>query len=274
MDTGQRFRSVTPNVTRRRFMQMAILATSSVALPLPKLWASEAAAVGAGRYCTPGASGTDPGTFPPAPSFTKIEAPSDGNWSGTPWPFGGTGHAPDNHFDDAPRAGYIMVHHSGYPNAHLEENSCEVCSAYDFCIDRAGDICSSGRWDDSSGAHAYGCNCKATGVMLYGCFGGCTSGNVPGPSDAQLCSLAYLSLHLGTPDGLWSHRPHRRCSYWNPCDVSNPTVTVCPGTYLATGDASDGNKWTDTGEALINKMLVYRSRLARGCACYWEQTCP
>ena len=52
------------------------------------------------------------------------------------------------------------------------------------------------RWNDDHGAHAECCNCKATGIMLNGCFGGCSSGNVSRPSAAQECSLAYIFYHL------------------------------------------------------------------------------
>ncbi|HYU58674.1 MAG TPA: N-acetylmuramoyl-L-alanine amidase [Actinomycetota bacterium] len=282
MGLQARFRETTPTVTRRHFMQMAILATSSVALPLPRLWAAqprEPGAAGGGeevrppRYCTPGATGLDPGAEAGPVRLRRIDAPRNGDWSGVAWPFGG-GRGLPGHYQGAPRADWIMVHHTGAPNAHLETDACADCYYYDFCIDRSGDICVNGRWDDSTGAHARGCNCRAVGIMLYGCFGGCNGGNVSAPSNAQLCSLAWLSLHLGTTADVNHHKPHARCASWNPCDDPNPTITVCCGDYLTEPHYSgDANKWSTTGESLMRDMLTYRSRLARGCSCFSGQAC-
>ena len=107
-----------------------------------------------------------------------------------------------SHYSTAPRRGYVMVHHAGYPNAHLD-NTQVFCNydggkSYDFQIRWDGTIVRCAAWDDAVGAHALGCNCQAEGILLMGCFGGCTSGNVAAPSAAQECSLAYVMAHLGT----------------------------------------------------------------------------
>jgi hypothetical protein len=249
--------------TRRRFIQMAALTTAGVVLPIPRVWAADD-----DDYCTPGMLGVEKGAFKAlamAPVKNEvIVAPPDGDWS----------HEGGSHFSSSPRNAYIMVHHAGYPNSD-ENSACTSCAVpndhnYDFCIARNGNICNTGKWDDQDGGHAHGCNCNTVGIMMQGCFGGCTFGNIANPSNAQLCSLAFLSLHLRTDPTLNRHRPHRRCASWNPCNHSNPTATVCPGENLTNLDA---NFWDSNGETLMNRMLVYRDRLSRGCSCYSEQTC-
>jgi len=257
-------------LTRRRFVQMAVLASSSIVLPIPRIWALDE-----DDFCTPDAVGVDRGWQPSRSRARplRIKAPEDGDWSRVPWPF-------ETYSYDSPRKTWIMVHHAGIPNSDKYTDPCTACSClgggcsnpheYDFCIDRAGDICvtdgtGTPRWMLDNGAHAKGCNCKAVGIMLQGCFGGCSYGNVSAPSDIQLCSLAYLSLQLGTAADLNHHRPHRRCASWNPCDDPNPTITVCCGTYLTTN--SDTDKWNATGEALMYDMLRKRACLAQDCSC-------
>jgi hypothetical protein len=249
--------------TRRRFIQMAAVTTAGVVLPIPRVWAADE-----DDYCTPGMLGIDsaaPRAIPTSRVANEvIVAPRDGKWPAD----GGS------HFSSSPRRAYIMVHHAGIANSH-DNPECTSCNVpgdhvYDFCIARNGDICNTGQWRESTGGHAQGCNCDTVGIMMQGCFGGCTSGNVGDPSNAQLCSLAWLSLHLGTPATLNRHRPHRRCASWNPCNSSDPTATVCPGSHLTNNDA---DRWDSNGEALMNRMLVYRDRISRGCSCYSEQTC-
>lgn len=259
------FKLVPLKLTRRRFMGMAILSASSVVLPLPKAWAAAT-----GRYCTPGAVGGEPGEpwadqGPPE----VIAAPPNGDW-GSVDPMVGS------HFSSSPRNNWIMVHHAGYANSHENTNPCTSCNdpgdhTYDFCIDRAGDICNTGRWDESTGAHAKGCNSCSIGIMLHGCFGGCSSGNVGGPSDSQLCSLAYLSLHLKTPAQRNNHRPHARCHHWKcGCNSCDATVTACPGTNLATHNTT--NHWTNQGESAMDRMLNMRAKLVECGIC--EGKCP
>jgi hypothetical protein len=161
------------------------------------------------------------------------------------------------HYSSASRKGYIMLHHTGSPNSHLDETT-TYCQHYDFQVKRSGAIVVCDRWDAASGAHAAGCNCKAIGIMMMGCFGGCSSGNVEGPSGDQKCSVAYLIAHLGTPDEATRIRPHRRCASWNPCNDPNPTNTVCCGTEFTTGTTT--SKWNTKGDNLVDDLRTKRRR--------------
>jgi len=256
------YRFVSSKLTRRRFLQLAILSSSTVVLPIPRVWAAD----DEDYYCTPGAYGwqSSASDGDRRAANNVIPYPPNGAWNRSTLQV-------KNHYGDSPRKGYIVVHHAGYPNAHQNTDPCTACNVpgdhvYDFCIDYAGDICDTGRWDDTTGAHALGCNCNTVGIMLQGCFGGCSYGNVSGPSYAQKCSLAYLSLHLTTSATLNRHRPHRRCYYWNPC-AGDPGTTVCCGTNLTTGSGSDTDKWNSTGEDFIYEMLAMRACLAQDCSC-------
>lgn len=273
---GDDARFMPSRLTRRRFVQLAAAATTGLVLPIPRVWAADE-----DDYCTPHASGADPGSLAARSDGrpVRIQAPRDGNWAPyLSWIGAALGTRGD--YETSPRKAWVMVHHAGIANSHTNTDPCTSCSdlvgsdqhEYDFCVDAAGDICvpaGSGtpRWKLTGGAHAHGCNCKAVGVMLQGCFGGCASGNASAPTDRQLCSLALLSLELTTKADLNHHRPHRRCSYWNPCGVSSPTATICPGSNLTTSSASDTDKWNATGESLMLKMLDMRACLARGCSC-------
>ncbi len=261
----------TSDVTRRRLLELAILTTASIALPIPRVWA-----VQQGRPCD-GDQGSELGvdleTWRPTndpPTLEEIPFPPDGAW----FLVDGHGHSGSSHYSTSPRKSYIMVHHCGCPNSHLN-SACTSCSClssscsnpheYDFCIARDGSICDTGRWSKTTGAHAKGCNSCSVGIMLQGCFGGCSSGNVSGPSDAQICSLARLSLHLGTDAFESRHRPHARCAHWNCDGSSSPTHKDCPGTNLTVHDHTD--HWNSAGHAMLNKMLSYRANLAKGCNC-------
>jgi hypothetical protein len=181
-----------------------------------------------------------------------------------------------SHWAAAPRRAYVMVHHAGYPNAHLDNTSVFCPSSgisYDFQIRWDGTIIVCGAWDDATGRHALGCNCEAEGVLLMGCFGGCSSGNVAGPSASQECSLAYVIAHLGTPGITDRVRPHRNCFYWNPCDNPNPTSTVCCGTNLTTTSTTNQN-WNSTGVAFRNRVLSKRTCWLSTCHCNCTGQCP
>lgn len=158
------------------------------------------------------------------------------------------------HYSSAPRRGWIMVHHTGSPNS-FDDTTTNYCDAgYDFHIRKGGAIVTCSRWDDSHGAHARGCNCQTMGIMLNGCFGGCSYGNTAQPSTAQECSLAYLWHHLGTPLVEGRLRPHRACYYWNPCNDPSPTSTVCCGTNLTTS-AAGNHRWNSNGVSFRNRVM-------------------
>jgi hypothetical protein len=159
------------------------------------------------------------------------------------------------HYSTAPRRGYVIVHHTGSPNAHLNTTTDFCTSGYDFFVRYNGQIIVCSRWPNSTGAAARGCNCIGESIMLTGCFGGCASGNLSAPSYSQECSLAFLISHLGTPVGTDRIRPHRRCYYWNPCN-EGPTGTVCPGTNLTT--TSGTTKWSSAGTEFVNRVNTWR----------------
>lgn len=182
-----------------------------------------------------------------------------------------------SHYSTAPRRGYVMVHHAGYPNAHLD-NTQVFCNydggkSYDFQIRWDGTIVRCAAWDDAVGAHALGCNCQAEGILLMGCFGGCTSGNVAAPSAAQECSLAYVMAHLGTSGVSDRLRPHRNCSYWNPCANPSPTATECPGRNL-TNTSTTNQNWNADGVAFRNRILSKRTCWLAHCRCSCSGQCP
>lgn len=159
----------------------------------------------------------------------------------------------------SPRKNIILVHHFGA--CDTENNAaCVSCSVpgdhiYDFCIARNGDVCDTGQWDEAVGGHSFNCNTTSIGVMMQGCYGGCSGcANQSSFSDQQLCGLAFLSLHLTTPAALDNHRPHRRCD-----------ATICCGSNLSTNDTTD--RWTTLGRDQMNTMLWMRSNLANGCNC-------
>jgi len=62
------------------------------------------------------------------------------------------------HFSTSPRRNYVVVHHAGYCGSE-NNTACTSCYNppsyfYDFCIDRAGNICDNGTWAQSCGGHA------------------------------------------------------------------------------------------------------------------------
>lgn len=107
-----------------------------------------------------------------------------------------------SHYSGAPRRAYVMVHHAGYPNAHQDTTSV-LCNpqgvAYDWQIRWDGAILTCSVWNNTVGQHARGCNCEAIGIVLMGCFGGCTSGNVstgtraPARTQRRPCAAARIS---------------------------------------------------------------------------------
>lgn len=260
------FQSISSRLTRRRFMRMAILTTSVVVLPVPRLWAKG----GSNGHCLGCAPGTslDQADGWESSAMIRVQAPPKGDWNSV-------GYPSLSHFSSSPRKGFIIVHHAGIPNSHENTDPCTACNdpgdhTYDFCIDRQGDFCDTGRWRQEVGAHALGCNRCSVGIMLQGCFGGCDSGNVLRPSDDQLCTLAFLSLHLKTPSRLIRHRPHARCFHWKcGCSSCQATHTDCCGTNLINHNRK--SHWNRRGERLMRKMLKYRRNLLKGCNCF---TCP
>lgn len=159
-----------------------------------------------------------------------------------------------------------MIHHTGAPNAHQDTTTNYCSSGYDFHVRWGGAIVVCARWADNSGAHASGCNCKSIGIMMNGCFGGCTTGNVAAPSNAQECSVAYLLAHLGTP--LYDEsrlRPHANCAGWNPCGDPSPTTTVCCGTNLTQSGGGFYN-WNSNGQAFRTRLWAKASNWKQyGC---------
>jgi hypothetical protein len=173
-------------------------------------------------------------------------------------------------FETSVRNQHIVVHHTGEPNAHLNTttNYCEA--GYDFFIRADGEIVVCPRWSDRVGAHAKGCNCLTTGIMLTGCFGGCASGNVEGPTDNQECSLAHLVVQLGTPIEHARLVPHRHCHTWNPCQSGDPTPTVCCGENLTSNDTA--THWNAAGDAFVNRVIQKCRNVKRGGCCF--DHCP
>jgi hypothetical protein len=162
------------------------------------------------------------------------------------------------------RHSYVVVHHTGGKNAHLDTTSDYCSSGYDFFIRADGEIVVCGRRDDPVGRHAQGCNCAATGVMLNGCFGGCEEGNVERPTERQECSLAHVLRQLGTPDEDGRIVPHRYCAHWNPCGNPAPTRTFCCGTNLTTDDTR--LRWNAEGDAFVARVRQKRRNLEHlGC---------
>lgn len=173
-------------------------------------------------------------------------------------------------FDQPPRHAYVVVHHTGEPDTHLDTTTDYCSSGYDFFIRSDGEIVVCSRWLDPVGRHATGCNCAATGVMLTGCFGGCEDGNVPQPTEHQECSLAHVLLQIGTPDEDRRIVPHRYCAHWNPCDNPRPTRTFCCGTNLTTDDTE--LKWNAEGDALVARVRQKRRNLQNLQCC--SPPCP
>lgn len=244
--------------SRRRFLKLAIMSTAGVVFPMSKVLASHSYG-----YCTPDDVG---GTPDSVVTTSIIEYPPNGEW----------GLSGGSHFSSAPRRSYIMIHHHGSPNTDQITNPCNSCSRagihqYDFCISRNGRICNTNRWPTGFGAHATGCNGCNIGIMLQGCFGGCSSGNVWNPSDQQVCSLAWLSLHLGTPADSWRHNPHQYCHHWNCDGASVIKPTACPGNHLTTHPNHTGLHWNSRGQGMINKMLNYRNNIRLCGSCF--RTC-
>lgn len=174
------------------------------------------------------------------------------------------------HYASSPRKGYVMIHHTGSPNSHLD-NSTNYCGhGYDFHVRRNGTIVVCSSWNNSSGSHAKGCNCASVGIMMNGCFGGCKDqngnpyGNVSGPSHDQKCGVAYLIAHLNTPDEATRLRPHARCASWNPCSDPSPTSTVCCGTEFTTPNTT--SRWNSKGDGLVDELRTKRRRFdVYGC---------
>jgi hypothetical protein len=170
-----------------------------------------------------------------------------------------------SHYSAAPRRGYVIAHHLGIGNSHNDTTSVYCGSGYDFQIRYNGTIIACASWDDSYGQHARGCKCNSIGIVWNGCFGGCSSGNITGPSTAQKCSFAYLMAHLGTPTGTDRLRPHRNCYYWQPCAGEGPTGTVCCGTNFTQG-SSTNTSWNSAGISLRDQIRTRRNNWVNyGC---------
>lgn len=251
------FQPKSPRVTRRRFMEIAILSGSTVVLPVPLVWAKEKDKDEEHYGMSPD---EEPGDWE-GPPPEEIQAPPDGDWNSV--------FEPSSHWSSSPRKGVIMVHHNGSPNTG-SNTACTSCNSggnvYDFCIARNGNICNTGRFSSSSGAHGYPCNSCSVGVMMQGCYGGCTSGNLAEYSDAQLCALAVIMLHLETPAEQSRLRPHKYCEHMI-CDCSGCTdePTKCPGTNLSNHQTV--SHWNTTGSNLMARVIGYLGNLKRGCSC-------
>jgi hypothetical protein len=183
------------------------------------------------------------------------------------------------HYSSAPRGNYVVLHHTGGANNHTIEsnNFCNFSDGhYDFAVTRNGRIfvcaSSSGNqyWNDATGAHARGCNCAAIGIVMHGCFGGCSSGNVSGPSEAQECAVAFLFSHIEIPDTVSAIRPHANCSVWDECGGASGG-TVCPGTRFTSGTG-----WNDNGRALRDRLRSRRRNWDRNDCCFaaGDPRCP
>jgi hypothetical protein len=182
-----------------------------------------------------------------------------------------------SHYSSSPRKGYVVIHHSGGPNNHtIETNAfCNFSGggSYDFAVTRQGRIfvCSDSDgvlWRRTTGEHALGCNCRAVGIVMHGCFGGCGSGNVTAPSEAQECSVAFLMSHLETPDEASRVRPHANCVSWSPC--GGGTSTVCPGTRF-----TSGSSWNSTGRAFRDRLRSRRRNWDNRDCCFGDpERCP
>jgi hypothetical protein len=200
-----------------------------------------------------------------------------------------------SHLSTAPRRQAIVVHHRGVCGAETDpaDTDCWAWISgnlynhfYDFCVDRVGNIYESWDtarqsipfWQMSCGGHAYQANCVATGVMMQRCYGSsqCTCSQ-PGFNDAQLCALAFLSLHIDMPvNNTFNHISHNKAESWQPCACGScgesncAAPTDCCGTNLQTSGTADG--WTTEGENEMNRMFWMRSNLLNGFNCLG--TCP
>lgn len=174
------------------------------------------------------------------------------------------------HYSSSPRNSDVVLHHVGGPNTHTVETN-DFCvfdgGRYDFAVTRQGRIfvCanSSGNpmWQQSNGAHGgAGCN-SWIGIVMHGCFGGCASGNVSEPSEAQECAVAYLMSHLESGTAAGNLRPHAGCA-------SNGTV--CPGANF-----TSGSSWNSTGQTLRDRIRSRRSNWDTQDCCFSDpQLCP
>lgn len=189
-----------------------------------------------------------------------------------------------SHYSSTPRNDYAVMHHAGVANSHevYDDRYCE--SGYDFTIDRAGNIyvCRNNddtfyRWEhtppDGAAWHASGCDCDAIGIMMHGCFGGCGSGDVSGPSERQECSFAFLLSHLEVADLASRLRPHRYCAPENPCNHADPTFTVCPGDNFT---AASSDYWNNSGRTLRDRIRQRRRNWDEHNCCHHPSTgrCP
>ena len=176
-----------------------------------------------------------------------------------------------SHYSAAPRRSYVIVHHTGAPNAHQDYSTNYCQYGYDFFVRYDGQIIVCGNWNGSTGTHALGCNCNSVGIMLNGCFGGCASGNLAAPSSAQECSLAYLLAHLRMPTYATRLRPHRNCFFWNPC--GGGADTLCCGANL-TQAAAANESWSSSGISFRNRVLNKRANWDAHCCCTCGSSCP
>lgn len=166
-----------------------------------------------------------------------------------------------SHISDAARKTYIALHHAGAngtqflnpaPFAAPYTGCATNGNRYDFAVNGNGVIAVGQRYRNPNGCHATTCNCQATGIIMLGCFGGC-SGPVEAATASQKCAVAHIWKHLGisTSDPA-KLKPHRYCDRANPCGGS-PTGTVCCGTrYTSTNAASD--YWSSEGLTLRNQI--------------------
>lgn len=179
-----------------------------------------------------------------------------------PYP-GGSGR-----WANAARRDYITLHHVGGSGTQYKDpcpyaapyENCRtgaMINLYDFAVNGDGKIAVGGRYTNPAGCHAKSCNCKATGIVMLGCFGGC-SGAENVATAAQKCGVGYVWRQTGIERRAEKLKPHRWCNATDPCG-SGDSGTSCPGTRYTTGGDPNTDYWNSNGLALRRDILNYAS---------------
>lgn len=170
-------------------------------------------------------------------------------------------------WDDAERKNYIALHHVGASGRQYGD-PCRYAAPefdcartgddkYDFAVNGNGKIAVGGRYRNPDGCHARTCNCEATGIVMLGCFGGC-SGPGDVATEAQKCGVGYVWRQAGISTKAEKLKPHKFCDIENPCNgqqVGGP----CPGSRYTTSDPTN-DYWNSAGLALRNDIRNYAIR--------------
>jgi len=174
-----------------------------------------------------------------------------------------------SHWSNAARKSYIALHHAGAaytqfndpaPYAAPYTGCATAANKYDFAVNGNGAIAVGARYTNPNGCHATTCNCEATGIVMLGCFGGCSTGPVDTATAAQKCGVAYIWQHTGITINAGKLKPHRYCDVVNPCNGTR-LGTVCCGTrYTTSSNAND--YWSTEGVSLRNEIV---SLATNGC---------